>query len=48
MGCVCWQIHGSALETVSVTISEVAATQFSLTLFVSTGGAYTDEYMRHL
>jgi len=38
----------SSLETVSVMISKLAATQFSLTLYESTGDVRADESIRHL
>jgi hypothetical protein len=40
--------HASALELVSVMISESAATQFSLTICDSTGANCADESMCHL
>jgi len=47
-GCVHWRIHASVLETVSVTISESAATPFSLTVSVSTGVVCNEESLRQL
>jgi hypothetical protein len=47
-GSVRWWIHASALKTFSVMISERATTQFSLTVFESTGAVCADESMRHL
>ena len=38
----------SSLETVSVMISELAATQFFLTVDESTGVVWDDESIRHL
>jgi hypothetical protein len=38
----------SSLETVSVTISECSPTQFSLTVYESTGAVWADESIRHL
>jgi hypothetical protein len=38
----------SSLETVSVMISELATTQFSLIVLESTGAVCADESMRHL
>jgi hypothetical protein len=38
----------SSLETVSVMISELAATQFSSTVYESTGVVWDDESIRHL
>jgi hypothetical protein len=38
-----WRIHASAVEAVSVTVSESAATQLSVTISESKGTAWTDE-----
>jgi len=40
--------HASSLETDSLPIYEWAATQFSLTVFESTGAVCADESKRHL
>jgi len=47
-GCARWGFLVSSLETVSVMISKLAATQFSLTLYESTGDVRADESIRHL
>jgi len=47
-GCACWRIHASALEVVSLMISQSAPTQFSLTFSESTGAASTSESTRLL
>jgi hypothetical protein len=38
----------SSLETVSVMISELVATQFSSTVYESTGVVWDDKSIRHL
>ena len=38
----------SSLETVSVMISELAATQFSSTVYESTGVVWDDKSIRHM
>jgi len=43
-----WRIHASALEAVLVMISEYARTQFSLTIYESTGAVCADESKRQL
>jgi hypothetical protein len=47
-GCERFWIHASLLEGVSVTISESAATQFSLTISDSVWAVGVDESTRHL
>ena len=48
MGCVRSRIHASSQEIVSMMISESAATQFSMTIYESTGAACADESKRQL
>jgi len=47
-GCERWRIHASALEPVSVMISESAVSQFSLIISKSTGSMCAGESIRHL
>jgi hypothetical protein len=47
-GCVRWRIHASPLEAVSGAISEWWATQFSLTVYESTGAVWAHEFICHL
>jgi hypothetical protein len=47
-GCGCWSFHWSTLETVLVMTSEWTATQFSLTVYESTGAMWADESMGQL
>jgi len=47
-GCVRWRIQASALQAVSVMISEVAAIQFALNIFEWIGAVCTDESKRQL
>jgi hypothetical protein len=47
-GCERWRIHAWPVEAVSMTISESAANQFSLTISQSTGAVGADESKRHL
>jgi hypothetical protein len=43
-----WRIHSSPEKALSGAISEWATTQFSLTLYESTGAAWADESIRNL
>jgi hypothetical protein len=43
-----FRIHSPPVKAVSVAISEWAASQFSLTVYESTGAVGTDESIRHL
>jgi hypothetical protein len=45
LGC---QIHSPPVKAVSGAISEWAASQFSLTVYESTGPVWADESIRHL
>jgi hypothetical protein len=47
-GWVCWRIHASPLEVVSMMISKLTPSQFSLTFSESTGAAGAHESMCHL
>jgi len=47
-GCGSWRIHASALESVSLMISETVVAQFSLTISESTRVGRADESTRHL
>jgi len=47
-GCVRWRIHLSPMEAVSVNISEVAATQLSLTISETIGAVFDNEWMPQL
>jgi len=42
------QIHSSPMKAVSGAIFERAASQFSLTIYESTGAVWPDESIRHL
>jgi hypothetical protein len=47
-GCLCCRIHSPPVKVVSGAISEWAASQFSLTIYESTGAVGADESIRHL
>jgi hypothetical protein len=47
-GCGSWRIHASALESVSLMISETVVAQFSLTISESTRARSAAESTRHL
>jgi len=47
-GCLGCQIHSPPVKAVSGAISEWAASQFSLTVYESTGAVWEDESIRHL
>jgi acyl-coenzyme A thioesterase PaaI-like protein len=43
-----WRIHSSLVKGVSAAICDSAASQFSLTVYESTGAVGLDESIRHL
>jgi len=45
-GCMSWWIHASTMKAISLIIFESAATQFSLTIYETTGAVSADESMR--
>jgi len=47
-GCLGCRFHSPPLKTVSAAISEWAASQFSLTVYESTGAVWSDESIHHL
>jgi hypothetical protein len=48
MGCVGGRIHSSPVKSVSGAICEWAATQFSLTVYESTGAVGAEDSLCHL
>jgi len=47
-GCLGCRMHSPAVKAVSGAISEWAASQFSLTVYESTGAVGDDESIRHM
>jgi len=47
-GCLGWRIHSPPVKAVSGAISELATSQFSLTVYESIGAVWADESIHHL
>jgi len=47
-GCLGWRIHLAPVKAISGAISEWVASQFSLTVYESTGVVGADESIRHM